>query len=466
MAIVCYIESLRDDDHAAARSSVLEFRFVEHGDAELARLVELAAGLAAGHDVVGLLRHRAGDLAAGRLDQLVGRRRASAWASVPVSTKVLPASGFGFASALPSCSSQAMPHGAQLLDHLAVVRLVEEGADALRDDRADVVAPRAAARRSRRRCGRASRNAWPGPSRSSRRRGGCRARTESARASCACSSRAPSTRFCRALVGHALERGELRDAELVELGQRAHQARHRRADRPACRRAPRCPARAGSRNAGSPACAARRRTGRPSSDGRRCPSRAPRRCRTPGTGAACGSWARSPCALPGTTPTTSGITSPARRTITRVADAHALAAQLEQVVQRRVADRRAADEHRLQLGHRRELAGAADLHLDAAQRCHLLLRRVLVRDRPARLAAHEAELLLQREVVDLVDDAVDVERQLVALGGDRLVILRPSPRRRSRPRGRAAPARPSAPARRAPRSAWPAVRQPCTSPRP
>jgi hypothetical protein len=51
----------------------------------------------------------------------------------------------------------------------------------------------------------------------------------------------------------------------------------------------------------------------------------------------------------------------------RVAHAHALAPQLEQVVQRGVADRGAAHEHRFQLGHRRELAGAADLDLDVVE---------------------------------------------------------------------------------------------------
>ena len=69
--------------------------------------------------------------------------------SVPVSTKVLPASGLGAASAVALVLGPGDAGGAQLLDHLAVVRLVEEGADALRHDRADVVAPRAAARRSR-----------------------------------------------------------------------------------------------------------------------------------------------------------------------------------------------------------------------------------------------------------------------------------------------------------------------------
>ena len=88
-------------------------------------------------------------------------------------------------------------------------------------------------------------------------------------------------------------------------------------------------------------------------------------------------------------------------------------------MQRRVADRGAAHEHRLQLGHRRQLAGAADLDLDAQHSRHLLLRRVLVRHCPTRLARLEAEASLQRAVVDLVDHAVDVERQTVALGRDR-----------------------------------------------
>ena len=121
------------------------------------------------------------------------------------------------------------------------------------------------------------------------------------------------------------------------------------------------------------------------------------------------------------TPTTSGITSPARRTITVSPMRTSLRRDLVLVVQRGVADRRAADEHRLQLGHRRELAGAADLDVDAAHARHLLLRRVLVRHRPARLARHEAEPLLQRAVVDLVDHAVDVEGQRVALRGDAAV---------------------------------------------
>ena len=104
-----------------------------------------------------------------------------------------------------------------------------------------------------------------------------------------------------------------------------------------------------------------------------------------------------------------------------VADANALPAHLEQVVQGRVRDRRSADEDRLELGHGRELAGAADLDLDRLERRRSFLRRVLLRHRPARLARLEAELVLQRAVVDLVDDAVDLVGQAVACLGDLLV---------------------------------------------
>ncbi len=97
-----------------------------------------------------------------------------------------------------------------------------------------------------------------------------------------------------------------------------------------------------------------------------------------------------------------------------VADAHILAPRLVLVVQRRIADRRAADENRLQFRHRRKLAGAPDLDVDAAHHGHLFFRREFVRHRPARLACHETELRLQAEAVDLVHHAIDVEWQLVA----------------------------------------------------
>jgi hypothetical protein len=103
----------------------------------------------------------------------------------------------------------------------------------------------------------------------------------------------------------------------------------------------------------------------------------------------------------------------------RVAHAHVLAAGFVLVVQRGVGHGDAAHEHRRQLGHRRELAGAAHLHVDGQHGGQLLLRRVLVRHGPARLAGDKSPAALQRQAVDLVDHAVDVKRQAVALAPDR-----------------------------------------------
>ncbi len=105
-----------------------------------------------------------------------------------------------------------------------------------------------------------------------------------------------------------------------------------------------------------------------------------------------------------------------------VADAHVEARDLVGVVQGRVGHGDAADEHRRQPHSRRRRAGAADVDLDRLDRGLLFLRRELVRDRPARRAADEAEFALAGEVVELVDDAVDVERQRVALLADARVV--------------------------------------------
>ena len=111
----------------------------------------------------------------------------------------------------------------------------------------------------------------------------------------------------------------------------------------------------------------------------------------------------------------------------RVARPHVLGPHLVLVVQRGQADGGAADEHRLEQGERRGLAGAADRHVDVEQLGGALLGRELVGDRPARRPAGEAEL--------------------AALARGR----RPSrPRRRSRSRGRGGAAA-SARSTRAPR---------------
>ena len=101
----------------------------------------------------------------------------------------------------------------------------------------------------------------------------------------------------------------------------------------------------------------------------------------------------------------------------RVADTDVEPRDLVGIVQRRVLHHDAADGHRLELGDRRQRAGAADLDLDVSDDGGRLLGREFVRDRPARRARDEAEPLLPVEPVDLVDDAVDVvvERRALRL---------------------------------------------------
>src|SRR6185312_3579890 len=74
-----------------------------------------------------------------------------------------------------------------------------------------------------------------------------------------------------------------------------------------------------------------------------------------------------------------------------IALADVLAGDLVLVVQGGAADDDAADGDWLQLGHRGQRAGAADLDRDRAQDRLRLLGRELVGERPARRAAHHAE---------------------------------------------------------------------------
>ena len=90
-------------------------------------------------------------------------------------------------------------------------------------------------------------------------------------------------------------------------------------------------------------------------------------------------------------------------------------------MQRGVGDRDTAHKHRSQLGHGREFARAAYLHVNGQHGGHLFLRRVFVGHGPARLTGHKAQAGLQHQVVDLVNHAVDVIGQGVTLGRDALV---------------------------------------------
>jgi hypothetical protein len=96
----------------------------------------------------------------------------------------------------------------------------------------------------------------------------------------------------------------------------------------------------------------------------------------------------------------------------RVADPHVLAGDLVGVVQGGVGHRDPADRHGLQPRHRGDRAGAAHLQVDGLQDRAGLLGRELAGDGPARRARDEAQAALLLQVVDLVDHAVDVERQL------------------------------------------------------
>ena len=96
----------------------------------------------------------------------------------------------------------------------------------------------------------------------------------------------------------------------------------------------------------------------------------------------------------------------------RVPFAEILAREVLGVVQRRHRDRRAGDEHRLEDGVRRVGAGAADVDFDLQQLRVRLLRGELERRRPARELRRRPQLLAQREVVDLDDDAVGVELEV------------------------------------------------------
>src|SRR5262245_40051142 len=108
-----------------------ELRLVEHGDAELARLVELAAGFVAGHHVVRLLRHRAAHLVSLGLDgglRLVAahaRERAGEDEGLRIGRRP----GVFLTNKRNSLREAA--------DHVAVVRLAHEFFDALHQLRSD-----------------------------------------------------------------------------------------------------------------------------------------------------------------------------------------------------------------------------------------------------------------------------------------------------------------------------------------
>ena len=106
----------------------------------------------------------------------------------------------------------------------------------------------------------------------------------------------------------------------------------------------------------------------------------------------------------------------------RVTHPHVFAASLVLVVQGGVGDRDPADKHRCQLGHRRQFAGASDLHVDGQHSGEHFLCGKLVRHGPARLAGDKTQAGLQIQPVYLVNHPVNIETQRITLRPDVRII--------------------------------------------
>ncbi len=96
-----------------------------------------------------------------------------------------------------------------------------------------------------------------------------------------------------------------------------------------------------------------------------------------------------------------------------VADAHVLAPDLVEVVERGPRDRGAGHQHRREVRHRRERAGATDVGDDVLDHGLHLLGRELVGDGPARCPADHPQPCLQIGAVNLDHDAVGLVGQPV-----------------------------------------------------
>jgi hypothetical protein len=92
-------------------------------------------------------------------------------------------------------------------------------------------------------------------------------------------------------------------------------------------------------------------------------------------------------------------------------------------VQGHVGDDDTADGDRFKPRHRCQRAGAPDLNVDAAENGDRPLCRKLVGDGPARAAGDKAQPLLQGEIVNLVDNAVNIIAQRRSLLLDLVIML-------------------------------------------
>src|SRR3954470_24748525 len=101
-----------------------------------------------------------------------------------------------------------------------------------------------------------------------------------------------------------------------------------------------------------------------------------------------------------------------------VAFAHIEPLNLVFVMERRVLDDDAANVYGLEPRHWRQLAGTANLDVDFFENGFRLFRREFVRDGPARRPGDKPKTLLQFEIIDFVDDAIDVVAKISALAFD------------------------------------------------
>ena len=110
-----------------------------------------------------------------------------------------------------------------------------------------------------------------------------------------------------------------------------------------------------------------------------------------------------------------------------IANFHAKTRDLILVMQRRTADNHASDRHGSKVGDGCQGARPSDLNNNIFQYSDRLLRRKLMRDSPTRRPADHAKPVLPIQAIDLVDDAIDVVREIgtmlqnLTMKGQRLI---------------------------------------------
>ena len=91
-------------------------------------------------------------------------------------------------------------------------------------------------------------------------------------------------------------------------------------------------------------------------------------------------------------------------------------------MQRCIAHRNTTDKYRRQTRHRSQGASATHLKLHIQQLGHFFLSGKLPGNGPARGFGDKAQSLLQGQIIDLIDDAVDIVAELISAFFHALVI--------------------------------------------